>query len=233
MFRVAVLSARYKLDMTRKFIQLEKGAIAPTTRDIWDAAREKLGEAEAALAGMQNARDRVSFEAAWSQFVDSIEEFWCRFFDEGKTAFTNFQPWAGAVVQERKDDEALQYFYQARHQSQHGRIPMSWEQPHLILGRGFAGRIYGLQIHPDGSYEAQTEPKNPSDQQFMVEHAPGKPVLPTIENKRFKQSFPPPLTHNGSKLADCSPNAVARIILDYYRRVLGLAITKFVGASDT
>ncbi|NTU49848.1 MAG: hypothetical protein HGA87_02980, partial [Desulfobulbaceae bacterium] len=141
--------------MTRKFIQSEKGAIAPTIRNLWDAAREKLEEADAALAEMQKAHDRVSYEAAWSQFVDSIEEFWCRLFDEGKSTFSNFQPWAGAIDQERKDDETLQYFYQARHQSQHGRIPMSWEQPQLIMGRGFAGAMYELRIFPDGSYEAK------------------------------------------------------------------------------
>ncbi|RJG13561.1 hypothetical protein D3879_10085 [Pseudomonas cavernicola] len=218
--------------MTRKFIQPEKGAIAPTIRDLWDAAREKLGEAETALAEMNAARDRVSYEAAWSQFVDSIEEFWCRFFDEGKTAFTNFQPWAGAIDQERKDDETLQYFYQARHQSQHGRIPMAWEEPQLIIGRGFAGRMYGLRIHPDGSYEPQAEPNNPAGQSLLVEHAPGKPVLPTIENKRHKQNFPAPSTHSGNPIADRSPNAVARLVLDYYERVMNQAVTKFVGESD-
>jgi hypothetical protein len=218
--------------MTRKFIQPEKGAIAPTRRNLWDAAREKLDEADTALAEMQRAHDRVAYEVAWSQFADSVEEFWCRFFDEGKTTFSNFAPWAGAIDQERKDDETLQYFYQARHQSQHGRIPMSWEQPRLVLGRGFAGRMYGLRIHPDGSYEAQAEPNSSAGQPFLVEHAPGKPVLPTIENKRYKQTFPPPSKHNGNPIADRSPNAVARLVLDYYTRVLSQAITKFVGASN-
>ncbi len=216
--------------MTRKFIQPERGAIAPTSRNLWDAAREKLEEADTALAEMERAHDRVSYEAAWSQFVDSIEEFWSRFFDEGKNTFSNFQPWAGAIDQERKDDETLQYFYQARHQSQHGRIPMLWEQPQLILGRGFAGAMYELRIHPDGSYEAKAEPNDPAGQPFLVEHAPGKPALPTIENKRYKQSFSPPSKHNGTQIVDRSPNAVARLVLGYYRRVLSQAIHQFVGA---
>lgn len=218
--------------MTRKFIQPENGAIAPTTRKLWDAAREKLDEADTALAEMQRAHDRVTYEAAWSQFVDSVEEFWCRFFEEGKTTFSNFQPWAGAIIQERKDDDALQYFYQARHQSQHGLIPMLWEQPQLVFGRGFAGRMYGLRIYPDGSYEAKTESNEPAGKPFLVEHAPGKPVLPTIENKRYKQTFPPPSKHNGNPIADRSPNAVARLVLNYYTLKFNQAITKFVGASD-
>ncbi len=219
--------------MASKFIQPVKGAIAPIIRNLWDVAGEKLSEAETALAKMQSARDRVSYEAAWSQFVDSIEEFWCRFFDEAKTTFTNFQPWAGAIIQQRKDDETLQYFYQARHQNQHGRIPMTWERPQLILGHGFAGRMYGLRIHPDGSYEARAEPNNSDGRPFLVEHAPGKPILPTIENKRHKQTFFAPSTHNGNQIADRSPNAVARLVLDYYEHVLSRAITKFVGESDS
>lgn len=218
--------------MNRKFIQLEKGAIAPSVRELWDAAREKLVEAESALAAMQSARNRVSYEMAWSQFVDAVEEFWCRFFDEGKTSFTNFQPWAGAIDKERKDDETLQYFYQARHQSQHGRIPISWEQPQLILGRGFSGHMYGLKIYPDGSYDAQAESIGPAGQQFVVEHAPGNPVLPTIENKRHKQTFSPPSRHIGIPVVDRSPTKVSRMVLDYYRNVLNRAIAKFVGASD-
>lgn len=218
--------------MARMFIQPVKGAITPIIRNLWDAAGEKLREAETALAKMQSAHDRVSYEAAWSQFVDSIEEFWCGFFDEGKTTFTSFQPWAGTIVKERKDDDMLQYFYQARHQSQHGRIPMTWEQPQLILGHGFAGRMYGLRIHPDGSYEPRAEPNNSDGHPFLVEHEFGKPILPTIENKRQKQTFPAPSTHNGNPIADRSPNAVARLVLDYYEHVLSRAITKFVGASN-
>ena len=214
------------------FIQPVKGAIAPIIRNLWDVAGEKLLEAETALAKMQSAHDRVSYEAAWSQFLDSIEEFWCRFFDEGKTTFTNFQPWAGAIDQKRKDDETLQYFYQARHQSQHGRIPMTWEQPQLILGHGFAGRLYELRIHHDGSYEARAEPNNSDALPFFVEHEFGKPILPTIKNTRHKQTFPAPSKHNGNPIADHSPHAVARLVLDYYEHVLSRAITKFVGASD-
>ena len=218
--------------MARKFIQLEQDAIAPTRRDLWDAAREKIVEAEAALAAMRSARDRVSYEAAWSHLVDSVEEFWCRFFDEGKVSFSDFQPWAGSINRERKTDETLQYFYQARHQSQHGRIPMSWEQPKLIIGRGFAGRMYGLRIHLDGSYEDQTAPNDSCGTPFRVEHASGKPILPTIENKLHRQFFPPPKIHNDNPIVDSSPTAVAQLVIEYYRGVLSQAIAKFVGASD-
>jgi hypothetical protein len=216
--------------MNRKWIEPEKGAIAPTSRDLWDAAREKLAEAESALRGMREATDRVSFEGAWSTFVDSIEEFWCRFFDEGKATFSAFQPWAGAIERGRRSDETLQYFYQARHQSQHGRIPMAWERPQLIIGRGFAGSMYGLKIYPDGSYEDRTETDSPTGKPFRVESAPGKPILPTIENSYHKQVFPPPKFHAGSPLPDASPVTAAQLVLTYYTRVLSRAIERFTDA---
>lgn len=213
--------------MVRRSVQLEKDAITPTARKLWDAAREKLDEANKAIEKMEKARDRIDYEAAWSNFVDSIEEFWNRFYDEGKTTFSQFEYWIGAIVYARKSDPTLQYFHQARHQSQHGRIPMEWSPSKDVLGQGFSGALYGLVIYPDGTYEAQDQPYNPSGKPCLIEHSPGKPVLPTIENKRFNQVFPPPLSHNGKRLADSNPHAVARLVINYYLDVLKKGLQTF------
>lgn len=213
--------------MTRKKIQLVEGAIVPVIRSLWSAALEKLDESEQAIEQMRSARDRIEYEAGWTRFVDSIEEFWNRFFDEGKTKFSHFQPWAGAIDAQRKADEMLAYLFQARHQSQHGRIALRWQEPAHLVAPKFNGHIRGLKVFPDGSYEIDATPLYPSLPHAILAYDPGKAELPIIENKKHKQIFNPPNTFNGTPLADQTPVAVAQVGLEFYRDVLSRAFSKF------
>jgi len=90
-------------------IEDKPGSLVPVNRGLWNYAFEKLVEAKAGIQQMDSASDRVAFEAGWIRFVDSLEEFWTSFFDEGKEKFSSFQPWAGKFRKERKDDPLLQY----------------------------------------------------------------------------------------------------------------------------
>ena len=217
--------------MTRKKIELEKGGIQPISRGLWFSAAEKLSEAEGAIAAMRGAANRIDYEAGWTCFSDSIEEFWTRFIDEGKTAFTGFQPWAGNIISKRKSDELLTYLYQARHQSQHGRISMQWAEQKLLIAPNFNGHIRGLKVYPDGTYEIDATPLHPSLPDAPIVHSPGEPILPQIENKKHGQTFPAPKTFAGTPLQDTSPLGVANEGLVFYRRVLEEAYAKFVTAT--
>lgn len=213
--------------MNRKQIQLVPGAIAPTSRSLWFAAFEKLHEAEMAVEQMRSATNRIEYEAGWTRFVDSLEEFWNRFFDEGKTKFSRFQPWAGEIDAQRKSDELLIYLYQARHQSQHGRISMRWTEPKTLIAPNFNGHIRGFKHFPDGSYEIDATPLRPSLPDATVAYDPGCAELPIIENKKHRQTFSPPNTFNRELLLEKSPVAVAQVALDFYRDVLTRANAKF------
>ena len=216
--------------MTRKRIETVKGAIAPISRSLWFGASEKLHEAAAALAQMRNAQDRINYEAGWTRFVDSLEEFWTRFYDEGKTAFPAFQPWAGTKDAQRKDEELLKYLYQARHQSQHGRIAMQWEESKLLIAPNFNGYIRALKVFPDGTYEIDATPLHPTLPDATIAHDPGSPILPTIENKKHKQTFNPPTKFRGQPILDRTPLSVAQIGLDFYEAILSQALKKFAPA---
>ena len=98
--------------MVRKPVELERGAIHPQSHGLWGRAKEKLLEAQHGLDQMHQAKTRVGYEAGWTRFVDSLEEFWVRFYQEGQKSFSDFQPWAGRIEADRKRDELLQYFYQ-------------------------------------------------------------------------------------------------------------------------
>ncbi|MCV2367023.1 hypothetical protein [Roseateles oligotrophus] len=213
--------------MARKQIQFLAGAIAPAPRSLWSSAQEKLHEAGVAIEQMQQAHDRIQFEAGWSRFVDSIEEFWARFFDEGKSTFSNFQPWAGALDARRKSDDLLGYLCQARHQSQHGRIAISWTEPRLQIAPNFSGHIRGLKFFADGTFEFDASPLHHSIPEATVVFDPGAAELPIIENKRHKQKFNPPKSFEGQSLDACTPVAASLAALGFYRRALSLAFEEF------
>ena len=213
--------------MIRRKIEIAPGALAPVVRQPWSSALEKLNEAELGLSQMINAKDRVEFEQGWSRSVDSLEEFWTRFFDEGKNSFSSFQPWAGAIDAERTKDQLLQYLRQARHQSQHGRISLEWEEGRLQIAPEFNGHLRGLKIFPDGTFELDATPAHSSILEASVVFSGGDAKLPVINNRNEKRSFDPPQEHRGEPLHTLLPTHVISLGLEYYGNILNQALEKF------
>lgn len=209
-------------------IELQFNAIAPVARGLWHAAWEKLSEAAAGVKQMEKAKDRIEYEAGWTRLVDSLEEFWTRFFDEGKNKFPSFQPWAGAFDAKRTADPLLRYLFQARHQSQHGRIALEWEPGKVQIGGGeFFGTIKDLRISADGTFEVDVNPTVGSDAKFKVVHDPGKARLPVVANRKFRQSYNPPHSHLDKPIADASPINIGRVGVAFYDNLLHQAFEKF------
>ena len=213
--------------MVRKKIQLEVGAILPTAWGLWGTAAERLGEAKLAISSMETARSRTDYEVEWSRFVDALQNFWTRFEEEGKSKFTNFQPWAGVISARRSSEPLLQYLYQARHQAQHGNITLNWEEQHLRIAAGFNGHIRDLKIYLDGTFEMTAIPTPNSTTEAVVTQSFGKALLAPIVNKRHRQTFPQPSTFAGVTLTDLTPIGVARVAVDFYDDVLEQAHRKF------
>lgn len=209
-------------------VELASGAVAPVARGLWHAASEKLQVAAAGIKQMEDAKDRIQYEGGWTRLIDSLEEFWTRFFDEGKNTFPAFQPWAGAIDAKRKADPLLAYLYQARHQNQHGRIALEWGSGTISIGGDeFFGTIKDLQIAVDGTFQAEVNATPGSSAKFKTIHQPGKARLPTIENRKHKQTFSPPSQHLDRALTDASPVAVGRRGITFYEDVLQRAFERF------
>jgi hypothetical protein len=213
--------------MKRRKIEVAFGSLAPVSRNLWSAAVEKLHEAEFGLSQMNNAQDRIEFEQGWTRVVDSLEEFWTRFFDEGKNRFSGFQPWAGAIYAQRKKDPLLKYLIQARHQSQHGRISLEWESGQLNIAPGFNGHIRGIKVFPDGTFELEATPAHSTVPDPIISFSGGSARLPLIVNKKHKDRFQPPTAHFEDNLKDVSPKNISRLGLQFYFMVLERAFKKF------
>lgn len=214
--------------MERKPVQFAPGALWPTQHGPWGAAIEKANEAAAACVQMEAARDRVSYQAAWSRFVGALEEFW-NGFQWGKCAFSAFPPWVAAEDKKRRADEALNYLIEARHQVQHGGHPLEWEESRYRLGGPtFNGLIQQTAIYNDGTFAAEAQPA-PGSAEFAIVLEGGGPRLPAIHNKQTKKDFSPPTLHQGLPLANnLPPHELGKLALAYYQGVLRRAAEKVV-----
>ena len=208
-------------------IEVSNNAIIPNKRELWGAAKDKLSEVSFGLKEIVSARDRISYENGWIRCVDSLEEFWTSFYDEGVQKFTSFQPWAGKIVKEKKEDKLLQYIYQARHQSQHGRVAIEWEEPRTQVAPGYFGHIKDLKINADGSFQVDANPLGKTHNEVKLVFNPENARLPTIENKKFKQTFSPPEKHLNKNIKGIAPQAAVELALTYYKAILTQAENKF------
>ncbi len=231
LFGISVLDItlrRFDVAIEKGKVEVQPGAIAPAQRGLWHAAWEKLQEAASGVKQMDDAKNRIQYENGWTRLVDSLEEFWTRFFDEGKNTFPSFQPWAGAIDAKRKGDQLLAYLYQARHQSQHGRIALEWEAGKISVGGDqFFGTVRDLKIFPDGTFQADVNKTPGSGARFQTIHDPGKARLPAIVNKKHNQTFQTPSMHLDSPIADLAPSNVGRLALSFYEDVLRQGLEKF------
>lgn len=208
-------------------IELAQGAHVPNKRGLWFTANEKLIEAQNGIQLMKKAEDRVLYESGWIKFIESLEESWSSFFDEGKKLFNSFQPWAGAIDKQRKSDQLMLYLIQARHQSQHGNICIEWEEGKIQIAPNYYGHIRDLTIYVDGTFEVEANPLGAIHNVITLKHETGRPTLPIIENKKFKQIFNPPNNHLGKNIVNLSPHEIAPIAIDYYKSIYREAYHKF------
>ena len=197
-------------------VSLAASSIAPVKSNIWLSADLRLYEAQQGLIQMRGARNQIDYLRGWTRFVDSIEVFWTNLFATGKSKFKAFQPWLGRFEQQRSDDQLLSYLKQARHQSQHGGISLTWGNGHVeVGGPQYSGTICNVAILSTGTFAADVGPQQGSGP-FQLIHHPPKPMLAAIFDARSKREFLPPAEHMKRPILDSSPHAVALLALRYY-----------------
>lgn len=208
-------------------IELSKGSLIPNKRGLWYTTQEKLNEAQAGIKQMMTAEDRVNYESGWVRFVESLEEAWSSFLEEGFKNFTNFQPWAGAKKKQRKADPLLYYLIQSRHQSQHGNVRIEWEEGGIQIAPDYFGCIRDLKVYSDGSFEVEANPHGSTDNVVTLKSDSGQPKLPVIENTKYKQTYDAPVVHLGNSIVSASPHEVAAMAVAYYVKIYQAASDKF------
>jgi len=206
-----------------------KGAIKPNKLEPFDVANERISIANECANHMAQADNRAEIDKYWNELVGHIEGSWTAFYHDGKKLFSNFQPWAGKYEGQRKEDELLMYLVQSRHIAQHGVLNLDWEEGkmHLRPEIDAPAKFRNFKIFSDGRNEIEFESDMPGNKpQVIVE--PGKAVLPIIYNAKHKQNILPPKTHMGNEIRSISPVNVAKIAIDYYKRIYKEGSSKFL-----
>ncbi len=207
------------------------GSYFPTEHGPFGRTIEKLREAEQGIAEMKGAKDRVSYEAGWTRFIDSIEEFWTRFRSDGKALSEGFDGWVGNQQFEvtRKSDPLLRYVRRFRNQSQHAGAALGWSKASsLAMGQAFCGTISSLAVFSDGTFVADAEPAASSKMSSPVSADYGKPHLPAFYDAYNKEHIVPPDSHLQLNLGAVLPHEAAALALTFYKNCMSEAEKRFV-----
>ncbi|MET0589025.1 MAG: hypothetical protein ABWZ75_10950 [Novosphingobium sp.] len=177
-------------------------------------AKTRLRVARKALDELPGCADYDDFNDTWYTFLVAAKNVYTVLEQGAKTSSQSLQ-WFGGVKRFRKDDELLQYLFEARNDDEHG-LGSSTEHVPGALAIGVARDGYSRAMRINGS----TGPGGV----LNVESLDGKPVLiertlPHIRligvQARGNRTIAPPTMHRGSKLTDASPLNVATLGLAY------------------
>jgi hypothetical protein len=209
-------------------VEVSPGSILPTNRKPWERAEEKLNEASGALARMRIAGNRATYERAWEDFVDALQEAWVSIIRDGEKISSKFQPWAGKIKSEITRDPLLYYLRNARNKSQHDPIPLKWTRGSISFRpkKDLVAHIRDLRVYSDGSLDYESPEGDP---EFIFKSDFGKPSLPPITMTEPKPVVvQPPQEHLGKQLGNVTPDIVAELGVTFYRDALDKAKQKFL-----
>lgn len=182
-----------------------------------EKADSRLRVARKTAADLQDCADYHAFVDTWYTFITAAKNIWT-VLEQGAKDTPQCRQWFGSKAQERRDDELLQYLFEARNDDEHGLDPITEHVPgSLAVGvakPGFSNRmLINKMLIRDGKIT-----------HFDAEPLDGKPILieQTLPHARLSQIRPrgrppmdPPKTHQGQPLSDTTPLGIANMSLTY------------------
>ncbi len=204
-------------------------------RNAIEKCKSRLRNAQKAVEDLRaylEIEDLQSFEDTWFTFLFSWKSIYTTL-EQGSKTTPQSRQWFGGVKQDRKDDDLLQYLFEARNDDEHGLETSIKTVPELteigVRGHGVSnavlingpGIIGGVAINCGAAiaYEG-----HPSQNPYKVTALDGKPILTrhTPAHVTLKPVFArgnriylPPQNHRGNPLEDKRPLAVATLALTY------------------
>lgn len=177
-------------------------------------AKSRLRVAEKALSELPDCTGYDAFCDTWYTFLVAAKSVYTVLEQGAKISATSRQ-WFGGVKQFRKDDELLQYLFEARNDDEHGLESSTEHVPgRLGIGRakeGYSGafRLDG-SIGPGGILNITSLDGKP----VHLEETPPHAKLIKVQ-ARGNRVIAPPETHKGGPLDDKSPANVGNLGLAY------------------
>ena len=188
-------------------------------------ARERLVLASESLKKAGEAKDHTTFSGAWYFFLIAAKNIYTSL-EQGSKASPQSMQWFGSKKKDRKNDELLQYLFQARDDDEHGLGDVTkLEQGSFAIGKSVAGSSDNFQIRMKTGANGDIvmlETKSLDGKPVVSEIKPSRSILLPV-NGRGNITYPVPKSHLGQTITDQSPIAVGRLGLNYLERLIGEA----------
>lgn len=183
-------------------------------------ARSRLRVASDTVKSLATCKDYDTFTGLWFTFLTAAKSVYTTL-EQGSKISAQSRQWFGGKAQERRNDPLLQYLYQARNDDEHGLSFGAEQVPgNLAIGVNQPGYSTAMTINsgPDGTLHVASMDNKP----VLIAHTPPHVKLIRVHG-RSHEPYDPPENHNGVHLADRSPFAVARIMIDYLESLINEA----------
>lgn len=182
--------------------------------------RRKL--AKQALDHLRNCKNYDEFSYHWQAFLTHWKGVYTAL-EQGAKASPQSRQWFGSKKTFRKNDELLQYLFQARNDAEHGldevtknisgRVKIGSSKP----GTSQSFSLDRLEVSATGavSFMGKSHDGLPIDFDVTPGHAQLVPVC-----GRGTEIFQPPKNHKDKEIADPTPIKIAELAIDYLDSVL-------------
>ncbi len=191
-----------------------------------EKARARLRNAKRAIADIEKCTDYHEFTDLWYTFLTSNKAIYTAL-NKGAKNNPQSRQWMGGKARQRKEDQLLQYLFQARDDDEHGLNQVTERKPgHLAIGKAAPGFSKSIHIKSliieDGKVSGEVESMD--NKPVLIESTPPHPILATVHG-RGNVSFVPPAEHLGHSLPDQSPLTVAKLAITYMESLIDEAET--------
>jgi len=176
-------------------------------------AKSRLRVAEKSLREIGESKTYEEFVDSWFTYLMAVKNIYT-VLEQGAKSTPQDRQWFGAIKAKRKNDELLQYLFQARNDDGHGvNLVTDYVKEEVVL-RGVTSVIVGK-----GKIAGFSESGKPVPAEHTLPHV----RLATV-NGRANERYSPPTEHLGNPIGDPTaigfPNTVATLGLEYFTQLV-------------
>ena len=185
-------------------------------------AQTRLRTCQETLDGLRQSKSYQDFSGHWYVFLVAWKNIYV-LLEQGAKASAQSRQWFGAKKAERRNDELLQYLFEARNSDEHGLEETTEFHPgQLKIGVRGPGLSRGIRI--DGTFGPGQNVRVTSLDGLPVgvEHKPPRIALAAV-HARGNRTLLPPTKHKGVLLPDQEPLTVAALALTYVENLVSEA----------
>ena len=181
-----------------------------------EKARSRIRAATSQVEVLEHCNNKTQYVDTWYLYLVAAKGVYTAL-EQGAKISGHSRQWYGAMKKQRRDDELLQYMFQARNDEEHGlNDPIKFTPMRFEFGENDGGSEFIPSQGADdlGSGGGQLRIRSAKSGLVQVRGTIARMHLVTV-TARDGRKYPPPTTHCGQQLSSDFPNYLARLNLSY------------------